>query len=398
VAAAAAATAAATVAYANTLAAADAAPTIEVEHVTLSDGRVLAYRSMGDPDGVPIICLHGMSSCHLTWIPKSGSFASLAPGVRIIAIDRPGYGGSSNPPAWCARAASLAFRLSPLSPLSRLSRLSLASLASPSPLSTLPRLSSTCTCACSGRRLTTRCPITRSTAHRPPAFSFSPSPFPPLPLVVVVRSYSYAHFCRDLDELATALQLPHFCVAGHSSGGPYALAAAALLPERVLACAAVSSDPPYNHPRCPDTVRVSDSMASDQKGGFSGRDPVQKVSKWRAQVMDGDDAAKQWAWRPGVLGFVTDFTLERIPWSFKLEDVQLGERLTFWYGSKDYDPMIMGSPWMASLVPGSQLRVVEGGKHSFKSDPVHLSAILVELRDQARRAAQRERLDVAFTL
>jgi hypothetical protein len=138
VAAAAAATAAATVAYANTLAAADAAPTIEVEHVTLSDGRVLAYRSMGDPDGVPIICLHGMSSCHLTWIPKSGSFASLAPGVRIIAIDRPGYGGSSNPPAWCARAASLAFRLSPLSPLSRLS---LASLASLSPLSPLPRLS-----------------------------------------------------------------------------------------------------------------------------------------------------------------------------------------------------------------------------------------------------------------
>lgn len=85
------------------------------------------------------------------------------------------------------------------------------------------------------------------------------------------RSYSYAHFCRDLDELASALQMPHFCVAGHSSGGPYALAAAALLPERVLACAAVSSDPPYNHPRCPDVVRVSDSMASDQKGGFYGR-------------------------------------------------------------------------------------------------------------------------------
>ena len=85
------------------------------------------------------------------------------------------------------------------------------------------------------------------------------------------RSYSYAHFCRDLDELASALEMPHFCVAGHSSGGPYALAAAALLPERVLACAAVSSDPPYNHPRCPDVVRVSDSMASDQKGGFYGR-------------------------------------------------------------------------------------------------------------------------------
>ena len=97
-----AATAAVTAAYSTGLAAAEAAPAIEVDHVTLSDGRVLAYRSMGDPDGVPIICLHGMSSCHLTWIPKSDSFASLAPGVRIIAVDRPGYGGSSNPPAWYA--------------------------------------------------------------------------------------------------------------------------------------------------------------------------------------------------------------------------------------------------------------------------------------------------------
>ena len=59
--------------------------------------------------------------------------------------------------------------------------------------------------------------------------------------------------------------------------------------------------------------------------------------------MNGDDVAKKWAWRPGVLGFVTDFTLERIPWSFKLEDVKLGERLTFWYGSKDYDSMISAS-------------------------------------------------------
>ena len=79
------------------------------------------------------------------------------------------------------------------------------------------------------------------------------------------------------------------------------------------------------------------------------------------------------------------------------ESIGLGERLTFWYGSADYDAMIVGSPWMQSLVPGSQLKVVQGGRHSFKSDPEHLTAILIELRDQAKRAANRERISVSFS-
>lgn len=279
---------------------AEAALPIQVETITLQDGRALSYRSMGDPDGIPIIALHGMSSSHLTWVPKV-PLASIAPGVRLIAIDRPGYGASTDPPA----------------------------------------------------------------------------------------GYSYAHFVADLKELADALHLERFCVAGHSSGGPYALAAAALLPDRVLACAAVSSDPPYNHPRCPDAVRLSDGMSVDGKGGFYGRDPVAKVANWRAKVFAseaGED--RQWPWKQGVIGFVTDFTLERIPWSFRIEDVKLGERLSIWYGTKDYDAMILGAPWMQSLVPGSQVRAVPDGKHSFKSEPEHMQAILTTLRDQARKAAQ----------
>lgn len=80
--------------------------------------------------------------------------------------------------------------------------------------------------------------------------------------------------------------------------------------------------------------------------------------------------------------------LERLPWSFRLEDITLGERLTFWVGEKDIESMVVGSPWMQTLVPGSKLQWVQGGDHGFKSEPQHLSAILVELRDQFRAAAQ----------
>lgn len=46
---------------------------------------------------------------------------------------------------------------------------------------------------------------------------------------------SMADWPADVAALADALGIDHFIVAGHSSGGPYAVACAALLPERVSA-------------------------------------------------------------------------------------------------------------------------------------------------------------------
>jgi hypothetical protein len=82
---------------ASTLMAQEAPVTIETESVTLKDGRKFAYRTWGDPQGVPVIALHGMSSSHLTWHTKE-PLSSIAPGILLVAIDRPGYGNSSNPP------------------------------------------------------------------------------------------------------------------------------------------------------------------------------------------------------------------------------------------------------------------------------------------------------------
>ncbi len=59
-------------------------------HLTLSDGRTLAYTD-GDPDGTPVVLFHGA--------PGSRSFRPRAAetrdaGVRLITFDRPGYDGS----------------------------------------------------------------------------------------------------------------------------------------------------------------------------------------------------------------------------------------------------------------------------------------------------------------
>lgn len=58
----------------------------------LADGRRLAYDDVGDPAGFPLIYLHGCPDCRLSRHPDD-SIAAWA-GVRLIAIDRPGYGSS----------------------------------------------------------------------------------------------------------------------------------------------------------------------------------------------------------------------------------------------------------------------------------------------------------------
>jgi pimeloyl-ACP methyl ester carboxylesterase len=60
--------------------------------VILGDGRRLSYDDVGDPSGAPVVYLHGCPDCRLTRHPDDG-LATRA-GVRLIAVDRPGYGAS----------------------------------------------------------------------------------------------------------------------------------------------------------------------------------------------------------------------------------------------------------------------------------------------------------------
>lgn len=268
------------------------------DQITLRDGRTLAYHVEGD--GVPVVAFHGMGSSRFTWTSKQ-PLATFCPGIRLIAVDRPGYGDSSSPPA----------------------------------------------------------------------------------------GYTYSMATADLVELVDDLGIDKFCVAGHSSGGPFALAAASLLPDRVLACAAICSDPPYCHPEATLELRLSDSMslASTNRGGCYGKEPAAMAEEMRRGALENGPEVKRYAWKQGTLGWVYDFMLERIAWSFMVENIKLASALTIWVGEKDFPPIILGAPFLQSLVPGSQLRVVAGGHHAFKSQPEHLAAILTELRMQYDAAA-----------
>ena len=68
-------------------------PTTTLE---LPDGRLLACDDVGSPDGAAVVYLHGAPDCRLARHPDDG--LAVDAGVRLVAVDRPGYGWS-DPPA-----------------------------------------------------------------------------------------------------------------------------------------------------------------------------------------------------------------------------------------------------------------------------------------------------------
>lgn len=59
---------------------------------TLRTPTGLAYRVQGDPDGLPVVALHGTPGSRFSGTPSRDALHAL--GLRVITYDRPGYGDS----------------------------------------------------------------------------------------------------------------------------------------------------------------------------------------------------------------------------------------------------------------------------------------------------------------
>lgn len=94
-----------------------AIPAPEMEHrVRLPDGRTLACLELGDPAGPPVLYFHGYPGSRLEARVAAAAAARL--GVRLLAIDRPGFGQSTFQPGrsiagWASDVAALTDRLEP---------------------------------------------------------------------------------------------------------------------------------------------------------------------------------------------------------------------------------------------------------------------------------------------
>lgn len=161
----------------------------------------------------------------------------------------------------------------------------------------------------------------------------------------------------DVVEVADYLQIDRFAVVGLSGGGPYALACAYSIPDRLTACGIVSGVGPVRarfYQRLPwllipimwvmSRFFQNEEQARSSLTRFTRSWPEQdRKSLLAPEVRDLWAASMVEAFRQGARGLTYDTLLgEGRPWGFKLEDVAF-PTIYLWHGELDQDvPIVMG--------------------------------------------------------
>ncbi|MBP7930051.1 MAG: alpha/beta hydrolase [Acidimicrobiia bacterium] len=199
---------------------------------------------------------------------------------------------------------------------------------------------------------------------------------------------SVADFALDLMQVANSLGIESFNVIGLSGGGPYALAAASRLPERVKAVAVLGGLGPTKGPdraggytdllghfspimplvrpvlgcALAHGIRPLIPVASEvfdiytRLGSEADRDTFQDPD---IKAMLIDDLVR--ALRSGLRAPALDLTLFSRDWGFRLGDINVPVR--FWHGDADSIVPHGHGISQASLVPNADLITVPGGGH-----------------------------------
>lgn len=193
---------------------------------------------------------------------------------------------------------------------------------------------------------------------------------------------------RDVAHVADALGIGRFAVAGISAGGPYALACARALPDRVTHAVSISGVAPPGAPRGSEGMRrearVSVAVAkrawpllvglTKPMAGAVRKNPERFFDRSLRSMPEADRVVaarpEVRAWfleraratgGPGFKGSAYELSIEVKPWGFDLEDITVP--VTIWQGAADTLVPLHTAEWVASRIPGARLKVVEGAGH-----------------------------------
>ena len=190
-------------------------------------------------------------------------------------------------------------------------------------------------------------------------------------------------FAADVEELCDALGVERFAVAGLSGGGPYALACAHEIPERVVAAAILGGVAPAAGPEAaaggavgfsralaPLFERARRPLGSLLRGLVRILEPFQEqaVDLFASRMPPGDQRLFEDAGirrmfvedlllgsRHQMQAIWLDAVLFARPWGFRLEDIQIPVHL--WYGDGDTIVPVDHGKHVAARIPGAKLRI-----------------------------------------
>jgi pimeloyl-ACP methyl ester carboxylesterase len=196
-----------------------------------------------------------------------------------------------------------------------------------------------------------------------------------------------ADWPADVAAVADRLGLARFAVAGVSGGGPFALACAALLPERVTRVALASSvGPPgsmggarmspgarlgfFLAPRARWALRAPLAAAGrlaraaparylDAVASHLAAVDAQVLARPAVRAMFARDLAE--AFRQGAAAMALDLALEARPWHLPLGSIRAPVAL--WHGEADWLVPASASRHLAAAVPAARGHYLPGEGH-----------------------------------
>jgi pimeloyl-ACP methyl ester carboxylesterase len=211
-----------------------------------------------------------------------------------------------------------------------------------------------------------------------------------------LRGRSTADWVDDVAALVDHVGAERFTVMGLSSGGPYTLACATLLGDRITGAVVAAGNTDMSWPPARDgyldseleIMALDDADAAvascverygaDGSRFFEGEmDLGSADNSWLADTANATAlfAAMDEAFRQGVVGYAHDIWAQGRAWSFDPSTITC--RVIVTHGDDDQLVPIAHSRRTASMIPGAELRVIAGVGHLSLTD--HLPALATEI-------------------
>lgn len=191
-----------------------------------------------------------------------------------------------------------------------------------------------------------------------------------------------ASWAHDVEALADHLGTEHFGVIGLSSGGPYTVACAALLGDRIVGVVVAAGNTDMSWPDAASgylesELRIMDmddesaavafceaEYGADGAGFFEGDSdlgPADEAFLADADKASGLFAAMGEAFRQGVVGYAHDITVQGRAWSF--DPAVITTPVIVVHGGLDRLVPLDHSRHTAELIAGADLRVLADRGH-----------------------------------
>jgi pimeloyl-ACP methyl ester carboxylesterase len=199
-----------------------------------------------------------------------------------------------------------------------------------------------------------------------------------------------ADCAADTLVIVEQLGAGRFYTAGWSGGGPHALACAALLSDRVLACATIAGVGPFGATGLDFLAGMGRENQEEFGAALAGPSQLQAYLERQAEVLaevtgkqvaaalgdlvspvdigalTGDFAAYlattfRRAVSAGIWGWFDDDLAFTRPWGFALEEV--GVPVVVWQGGQDRMVPFGHGQWLAAQLPGARPRLLPEEGH-----------------------------------